>query len=176
MRVINKPKPAVQFWLRRQPVVQECNGKGLTDAVMDVQFHVIRRRGVDCKRKGAGRDAFCKVKEVDKNVTLTLLIVNCYLSISTVSNRYFKRMLYRMYPTWKCMSKSQLTQYCLPLCSRLVKEATCLELKGRTACLIVDEMPKNGVSFFNIMLSSLVDCECTTRIGVFFWDSVSLSS
>lgn len=143
---------------------------------MDVQFHGIRRRGVDYKRKGAGIDAFCKVKAVDKNVTLTLLIVNCYISLSMVSNRYFKRMLSIVSPTWKCMSKSQLTQYYLPMCSRLVKEATRLELKGRTACLIVDEMSKNGVSFFNIMLSCLVDCECTTRIGAFFWDSVSLSS
>ena len=143
---------------------------------MDDQFHVIRRRGVDIKSKGAGIDAFCKAKEVDKNVTLTLLIVNGYLSSSTVSNRYFKRMLCRMPPTWKCMSKSHLTQHYLPLCSRLVKETICLELKGRTACLIVDEMSKNGVSFFNIMLSSLVDCEYTTKIGVFFWDSVSLFS
>lgn len=105
-----------------------------------------------------------------------MLIVNCYISYSMVSNRYFKRMLSRVSPTWKCMSKNQLTQYYLPMCIRLVKEATRLELKGRTACLIVDEMSKNGVSFFNIMLSCLVDCECTTRIGVFFWDSVSLSS
>ena len=95
--------------------------------------------------KGAGIDAFCKVKEVDKNVTLTMLIANCYISFSMVSNRYFKRMLSRVSPTWKCMSKSQLSQYYLPLCSRLVKEAICLELKGRTACLIVDEMSKNGV-------------------------------
>lgn len=46
---------------------------------MDAQYHGIRRRGVDYKRKGAGIDAFCKVKAVDKNVTLTLLIVNCYM-------------------------------------------------------------------------------------------------
>ena len=32
------------------------------------------------------------------------------------------------------------------------------------------------MALFNIMLLCLVDCEYTTRIGVFFWDSVSLSS
>ena len=66
---------------------------------MDAQYHGIRRRGVDYKRKGAGIDAFCKVKEVDKNDALTLLIMNCYISLSMVSNRYFKRMLSRVSPT-----------------------------------------------------------------------------
>ena len=72
------------------------------------------------------------------------------------------------------MSKSQLTQYYLPLCSRLVKEAICLELKGRTACLIVDEMSKNGaLQYHAIVLSRL-------RVYNQNWglirDTVSLSS
>jgi len=42
--------------------------------------------------------------------------------------------------------------------------------------LIVDEMSKNGVSYFNILLSSLATIHEKTQVGMYFWDSISMES
>jgi len=112
----------------------------------------------------------------DKNISLTLFIVNTYQSFNMLSNTLFQRFVTRINPECKLLSKTKLTKTYIPLCSQLVKKAVEEELNKKTVCLIVDEMSKNGHSYFNILLSTVMKTGGRAKTCVFFWDSISIQS
>ena len=109
-------------------------------------------------------------------MTTVILLANAYLPISFVDNQYFRWFLDRNGTAWTPVSSTTIVGECLPKCAKLARDYVAMRLKGRTACLIIDEMYKNDMAFYNILLCSTDEVNMgQTNVELYFWDSIELT-
>ena len=106
---------------------------------------------------------------------LALMVANNYLPLSITSDRSFKKFLDVTNARLNPVSRTCLVNNYLLKCGDWIRKYILDKLKGRTACLIIDEMQKKGKSYYNILVSSLgEDDEGRAQTEIFFWDTARL--
>lgn len=106
---------------------------------------------------------------------LALMVANNYLPLSITTDRSFKKFLDVTNARLNPVSRTCLVNNYLLKGGDWIRKYILDKLKGRTACLIIDEMQKKGKSYYNILVSSLgEDDEGRAQTEIFFWDTARL--
>ena len=121
-------------------------------------------------------DEYLKRYTVDNNVSLALMVVNCYLPFSFVDNQYFRQFLRDTRTRMSPMSRRTMTERYIPRIRALVHEFILTRLRDHHACLIVDGMTKNNKCFYNLLLSVIASSPNEESTEVFFWDCKEMES
>lgn len=111
----------------------------------------------------------------DSSMYLTLLVGNCYLPLSLPTNEWFKRYMKAVNAKWTMISRTTLTTKYLPLTANMIRSYVLRQLRGKSPCIVIDEMSKFGRSYYNILLASLErNEEGKNIIEAYFFDCLRL--
>lgn len=86
---------------------------------------------------------------------LALMVGNCYLPLSLHTNVWFQRFMRVSNAKWVQVSRATLTKKYLPQCAGLIRTYVLNQLRGKSPCIVIDEMSKMGRSYYNVLLTSL---------------------
>ena len=113
---------------------------------------------------------------VDNSVLATLMIINCNIPFRVVDDQYFRLFMNSTGSNWRPVSASTISTRYLKECAATVRDYIALRLRGKVACLIIDEMQKNDISFYNILLSVVNETNGNDGSGIeyYFWESKEL--
>ena len=104
------------------------------------------------------------------------MIVNCYLPLSLPGNHHFQLGLQKLEAKATIVSRTAMVDKYLPRCTKMVADFVVKKIRGKTACLIIDEMSKSGKSFVNLLLCTGDDGSLDMKNQIYFWDSTRLPS
>lgn len=98
------------------------------------------------------------------------MIINGYLPFSIVSNPYFRLFMNATNSRWIPVSPVTIASKYVQECSNTVHDYVVNRLKGRTACLIIDETMKGETSYYNLLLSTAEEDGDKPSVEVLLWD------
>ena len=75
----------------------------------------------------------------------------------------------------KRFSRKHITDVSLPKCEKKMREYYVNHLHNSSVCLVVDEMTKYGVSYYNSTLCGTISVNRRDKYVVVFWDSKTLN-
>jgi len=79
--------------------------------------------------------------------------------------------------SWRRISRKTLTTKYIPLCAQQTRSYVLKQLYEKHPCLIIDEMKKNGNSYYNLLLSSLMTrADGSNYVEVYYLDCLRLQS
>ena len=109
---------------------------------------------------------------------LILLIANMFLPFSLASNPFFRLMMNEAGIGDICHSETTLRRVQLKKTNKKVMDFVKNQLSGREDCLIVDEMTRFDIHYYNFLLFCPSDTVITGTEGrstaVYFWTSIIL--
>lgn len=112
--------------------------------------------------------------KVDTNILATLFLINTYSPMSLVSNPYFKLFMNVTDAKWSPISPVTLKGRYIDQLFTVIREYVIHSLRGRTACLVIDEMSKGDKSYYNLLLSSIGTNMEKCPIDIYFWKTTML--
>ena len=84
-----------------------------------------------------------------------LFVINTYSPLSLVANPFFKFFMSTTDAKWSPVSPATLKGKYIDQLFVIVREYVIDSLRGRTACLVIDEMSKGEKSFYNLLLCTV---------------------
>lgn len=104
------------------------------------------------------------------------MIANCCLPLSLPGNRHFQLGLQKLEAKATTVSRTVMMDKYLPRCAKMVADFVAKRIRGKTVCLVIDEMSKSGMSFVNLLLCTGDDGSLDMKNQVYFWDCTCLPS
>ncbi len=109
------------------------------------------------------------------DIGYALLIADNNTPISIVDSDSFQDFLTGVSAGGKRYSRTHITKTSIPKCVKKMKEFMLSKLKGKSVCLVIDEMTKFNTSYTNVLLCSKIVLKDNKEINaVFFWDTLVL--
>ena len=111
----------------------------------------------------------------DTSMYLALMVGNCCLPLSLHTNVWFQRFMRVSKAKWTQISRATLTKKYLPQCAGTIRAYVLAQLRGKSPCIVIDEMSKMGKSYYNVLLTSLTkNVEGKNIIEAYFLDCLCL--
>ena len=103
-----------------------------------------------------------------------LFVINTYSPLSLVANPFFKFFMSTTDAKWSPVSPATLKGKYIDQLFVIVREYVIDSLRGRTACLVIDEMSKGEKSFYNLLLCTVGMNTEKAPVEIFFWKTTQL--
>lgn len=111
----------------------------------------------------------------DSDIAYALFIAENNTPLSIVDSDSFQNLLIALSATGKKYHRTHISKTSIPKCYQKTKEFVLSKLKGKSVCLVIDEMTKFNTTYTNTLLCSKIITKDKKEVNaVFFWDTLVL--
>lgn len=110
----------------------------------------------------------------DLDIQVALFIAENNIALTALDSTSYSRLLDAYQAKGARFSRKHITDVSLPKCEKKMREYFVNHLRNSSVCLVVDEMTKYGVSYYNFTLCGTISVNHRDKYVVVFWDSKTL--
>ena len=107
---------------------------------------------------------------------MALFVAENNIPLVAMESTTFSSLLDAYQAKGKRFNRKHITTVSLPKCEKRMREYFISRLRGSSVCLVVDEMAKYSVSYFNFTLCGIILDHGCYKHFIVFWDSKILDN